>query len=107
MESKAPSVNKVTEIVLYTDNDFSITCEDAEGIPFLHCNVEKYNKEVFRRLHGVWQELEEAFRAHGHVEVFTYAKGRAAKFAKRFGDAEVIDSIEHFGEEYEVIRWAL
>lgn len=106
MESKAPSL-KPTPITLYKSQDICLTCEEYSGIPFLHCEVETYNKSVAKELKGVWQEMEEAFIAHGHTEVFAYAKPQPAKFAKQFGNAEVIDKIDYLGEEYEVIKWAL
>lgn len=95
-------MSKVIEI--YSDENFDVKVEEQEGIMFLHCDVENFNKSVLKQMKAVMEEIKVAAFCHGWDEIFSYTPN--PKFAKMLG-GESIDSFRTNNQDYEVMRWAL
>lgn len=98
------SSNVVT--LVETDN-YIVRGEEKDGLVFLHCDVENFNKTVLKEMREVFKEILSSFYFGGYDEVFTYVEKDKAKFSHTIKPAEVISSFTNLGKEYEVLRWDL
>lgn len=92
--------------LLETDN-YTVKCEEKSGMPFIHWEVQHFNKSLLKEMREVAEEIKEAFRYFGHEEIYAYVPKAKVKFSKTISDPETIAEIEHLGIEYEVLRWDL
>ena len=91
-------------IEIYDDGDFNVKVEEQDGIMFLHCDVENFNKTVLKNMRTVFEEIKVAAAYFGWEEIFSYTPN--PKFAKILG-GESINSFEVCGKTYEVMKWEL
>lgn len=89
---------------IYQDENFEVKVEEKEGILFLHCEVENFNKSVLKQMKVVMEEIKLACTAYGWTQIFSYTPN--PKFGRLMG-GESIDKFTHLDKEYEVIVWEL
>ena len=92
-------------VEVYSDEDFQVEVEERDGILFLHCEVEKYNKTVKKRMQEVFQDIKDACVFFGWDAIHAYTPN--PKFSKLMEGGFTIDTFSRGGVDYEVIRWEL
>lgn len=90
---------------IYEDEDFSVKVECVDCIPFVHIDVENYNKSIRKRILLQFEELRKALFAHGWDRAYSYTRNK--KFRKIVPNGEVINTFNYDGETYEVVKWEL
>lgn len=89
-------------IVFYKDEDFTFSFFYQNNTALLHCEVEKWNTKVLRKMYEVFGVFREFCKRDGIEKIGTVTPN--PKFAKLFG-AKALGKSSFLGKEYEVMQW--
>ena len=69
----------MSKAVLASTEDFTIEGEEAEGLLFLHCEVDKFSKSVLRDIREAFYEILDVAEAAGR---YVYSVTKNERFVK-------------------------
>jgi len=91
---------------LYSDENFTLMAEGAEGNIFLHLSVHNFSKEILRDFRNKFKVVKQEAVSLGIEYLFTVTPNK--KFCKLIDSScKSLEVIEAEGEEFEVMVWDL
>lgn len=89
----------------YSDDDLTVTLEEADGNLMAHVVLYSASKASINRVLQVWQEIKERAYWQGYEEIYTYSnEPRMFDIVK---GGEQVGEFEKDGIKYKVWKWEL
>lgn len=90
--------------LFYSDEDVKFEYEEDGNTLGLHCEVTNWSVSILKRSYRVLGDFMNLKRKEGFDRMITITPN--LKFAQIFGGTSM-GTVEHDGEEYEVVVWEL
>lgn len=89
----------------YSDDDLTITLEEADGNLMAHATIHSANKHSIKQLLEIWEEIKSRAYWQGYEEIYTYSNDPRMFDIVKGG--EEIGEFEKDGVKYKVWKWDL
>lgn len=83
-------MSRANWVQVYKDEDVSMHVEVHNGLPFLHCEIETWNRRKYKEYINLWFDIQDYLKQEGIDHLFAWAFDPKIKhFAEMFGFREV------------------
>lgn len=91
--------------VYHEDDNFTLTVELVDDIPFIHLALYKASKSILDSVSRKWAEVKALAYFDGYEAIYTYTKDE--RMFKLFNPTKILGDYEYNGEKYKVAEWVL
>jgi len=91
--------------VYHEDEDFSLTVEMMDDLPFIHLNIKKASKATIDSVMKKFAEVKALAYFDGYEAIYTYTQDK--RMFNLFKPDRVLGPMNYLGKKYEVAEWVL